>query len=115
VDAQSAPAIISVGLRWPDRTNAPLAANQFLAQISPGPNGVPEAVLLSVGHVSPPVLLASTPDDLAKLAKAVRELPIVELGQFSISRARAEELMNLLKVILDRWDAVATEEGGEPK
>jgi hypothetical protein len=79
----------------------PVAANAFVFQFVPGPDGKPNEVILNVGFLGPPPLQgASTEEQLAHLKKlggaAVR--PIVRL---TFSRERAQELRQITDQILN--------------
>jgi hypothetical protein len=97
---------------WPEIGDLPvLAANQFLVQggIS-GNSGVPDDMVLTVGHTAPPVLLGTPEEQQAQLAAlgAVTTRPLVRV---SISRNRLGELIGLLVAAANQWDTMGKEGG----
>ena len=69
---------------------APLAANQFLLQ-----HAGDEEIVLTVGHVTPPIFRGTTEERIAQ-ARRTPTVPIHVLGRYSMTRARLVELRELL-------------------
>jgi hypothetical protein len=86
---------------WGDPGNTPvLAANQFLIQSGNLGAGL-EALILVVGHVSPPMV--TTPAELAA-ARAAGEAPIDVLARFSVPPQQIRELAGLFARVVEQLD-----------
>ena len=96
-----------VPIKWVDEDNLhTLAANQFVLT-----TGTPwDEVILSVGQVSPPVLIG-TPEEQLTQVKELDFLPVRMLARFSIPTSVAEGLRDLLNrnFPLDEEGALADE------
>lgn len=102
---------VQVGLIWPDAEDqAVLRANQFVYQLSPGPDGKPEELILVLGNVTPPLVLG-TPEEVQAMMSALGAVAVRTHGRYSISRGRLDELIGLLIQAAQNWDAQAN--GGE--
>lgn len=92
-----------VRLRWPNETEPIAVANQFAVQLSPAPDGGPEAVILIIGQAAPP-LLSGTPEEQAADLESMTEVPVVVLSRVSLARGQVDQLMGILEVARQRWD-----------
>lgn len=82
---------------WPDVDSQPvLRANQFLAQLGPGPDGNPEECILTIGYAAPPVLLGS-PEEQRATVMALGAIESKALARVSMSRARVGQLIDILQ------------------
>jgi hypothetical protein len=103
---------IQIGVIWPDIEEQPvLAANQFVTQLSPGPDGRPEELVLIVGNVTPPLVLGQ-PDEVHAMLSAVGAVSAKAHGRFSLTRGRLDELVSVLAQAAHNWDQ-AMSEGGQ--
>jgi hypothetical protein len=89
---------------WPDVQELPvLSANQFLSQLSPGPNGLPEEMLLTIGYAAPPVLLG-TPEEQQMTLRALGAVPVRAHVRVAINRVRLQEVIQMLQTTAETWD-----------
>jgi hypothetical protein len=105
---------IEVRLRWPQDTGVMAAANQFAAQLAPGTDGRPEAVLVTVGQATPP-LVAGTPEEQKAQMSEIDHVDVRILSRFSLTRGQLEQLLSVLSTSLQQWDQIgdqAGEQGG---
>ncbi|WP_163548092.1 hypothetical protein [Candidatus Frankia nodulisporulans] len=97
------PDLFQVSVVWTGLEDvAVLAANQFAVQID-GPDGVPENIILAVGHATPPLLLG-TPEENRAVAGEIKSLPVKPLARLSLSPARAKALIHVLSEMVARID-----------
>lgn len=90
---------------WPDVGELPVyRANQFLGQVTAGPDGEPEDLLLTIGHVAPPVLLGS-PEEQQATAMALGAINVRALSRISLSYQQTQALIGLLQHLLSRFPA----------
>lgn len=95
---------VAVSLIWPDVEDHPvLSTNQFVAQLAPGPDGVPEELILVVGHIAPPLVLGSQ-EQVEALMRALGSISVKSHGRFSMTRSRLQELIQLLAMQAEKWD-----------
>jgi hypothetical protein len=93
----------SLSVRWTEPEGPPVSVNQFVIQLVPGPDGLPDEMLLIPGYVAPP-LLTGTADEQRKAIQATDHLTINPLVRFTLTRKRAGELLNGLIQALTNWD-----------
>jgi hypothetical protein len=79
-----------------------LYANQFIGQLDDRCEAV-----LSIGQVMPPPVLG-TPEEQREQAKNIPFVQVRTIGRVSLTRARIEELMNVLQQTLDNQTACRT-------
>jgi hypothetical protein len=82
-------------------------ATQFLVQIGVPAGGRPDGIHLIVGHANPPVIVGD--DEKTRQAQVERlegKLPVIVHGRYVISRARLEELRNVLDDLAEKYDAL---------
>ncbi|NJP25271.1 hypothetical protein OHB01_26765 [Microbispora hainanensis] len=93
---------------WSDAAGVPIThVNQFVAQ--PGPptlEGGPDGIYLLLGSIPPPLI----PRDTEGQRRAIETLKATGLkvdihGRFHMSRARLEELIQVLQTTADTYDA----------
>lgn len=90
------PTPLAISVIWPDVDDLPVfRANNFVIQVTTGPQGTPEDVVLTIGHVSPPFVLG-TPDEQQAAAAAIGAVPAKAVARISMSPARLGELAGLL-------------------
>jgi hypothetical protein len=111
VTEKDLPYRLSVEIRtpWPTKVTAPvLSANRFALQVSPP--GEPTEILLTVGHLSQP-LLSGSPEEQRVQAEALTTLEIAVLGRYSVQREKLRELYEVLGKVLEALPAT----GQSPK
>ncbi|MEV6547628.1 hypothetical protein AB0M57_02830 [Streptomyces sp. NPDC051597] len=90
-------ASFTLGMTWHGREQAARPANQFVASLGlPTSTGKADEVYLTFGHVAPPVL-TGTPQAMEEQVRALGSLPVETLGRYVLSRARLQELIDVLQ------------------
>jgi hypothetical protein len=74
-----------------------LYANQFVVQF------MQDGFILTVGQLTPPILLG-TGEEKREKAKQLSLVPVKVVARLAIDRRRVEELVNLLRTQLERFD-----------
>jgi hypothetical protein len=88
--------------------------NQFLMQLASGPDGLPDEMLLVLGHVAPPYV-TGTPKEQMEQLRGIDSLTVRPVAQVAMSRLRAGELLRILQESIDRWDDLhKTHEADQP-
>lgn len=103
---------VTVRVEWPVSLPAPVSVNQVLAQLMPGSDGLPEEMVVTLGHASPP-RMAGSPREVRQQLEAIAGIEIVPVAHFSLTRARASELAAILADAVARWDDALLERGRE--
>lgn len=111
------PEQVSVSLDWSAAEARPAQhVNQVLAQVGPpSSSGVPDGIYVAVGSVSPPVIPADPggrAERVAALGASV--LKVAVYARVSMSREVLDDLMRVLKVTADQYDA-AVAVAGRPR
>lgn len=102
---------LTLSVIWPGVDELPvLRANMSLIQIGTDNAGHAEDILLTIGHLSPPVLLG-TAEEQEMSARALGAVSARPLIRVSLSRERLQELINGLVQAADTHDK-ATKEAG---
>jgi hypothetical protein len=101
-----------VPVTWGDVEALPvLAANQLAVQVdSLGTR--PDLVVLTVGHVVPPIISGPEEQRLAQVEQ-ITEVVVQPLARFSLSPGRLREWADLLRTTADRFEEMQREEGAE--
>ncbi|MBX6390448.1 MAG: hypothetical protein IRZ08_15895 [Frankia sp.] len=73
------------------------------------PDGAAENVILSFGHVVPPLLLRTLEEKRAA-AEKIESVAVRSLARFSLSKARAKALIQLLNDVVGRFDELGVED-----
>jgi hypothetical protein len=81
-----------------------LAANQFAVQLSNEEGEPAPSVVLTVGHVTPPIFLG-TPEEQRAAALAVESVNVQPLARFKLSAAKAAEFAGLLQTLMQQIEA----------
>lgn len=84
-----------------------LTANEFLIT----PDAHDDLLHLTVGLVSPPVLMGSDDEQMQHL-RDLRYVAVQALGRFSLTHARARRLAEILKESVERYNSRARGEDG---
>jgi hypothetical protein len=97
---------IQISMIWPDVADLPVyRANQFIVQLSTGPDGtMVDDLVLTIGYVAPPVILG-TPDEQRASFMALGAVNVQALTRVSMSPAYAQQLVELLQTQLRQLDA----------
>ena len=82
-----------------------LAANQFAVQLSNEEGEPTPSVILTVGHVAPPLLLG-TPEEQQAAAAAVENVNVQPLARFKLSVAKATEFAGVLQALMQQIEAI---------
>ena len=92
---------------WPGIEHVPIShVNVGLSTLVPAPTRVPEGtgtvdeVVLSLGYVTPPVILGS-PEEQATLAQALSAVAVQNISRFSMTRAAFLGLVSVLQESVD--------------
>jgi hypothetical protein len=78
-----------------------LAANQFAVMLSSDDADPVPSVILTVGHVAPPMFLG-TPEEQQAAAAAVESVNVQPLARFKLSAAKAEEFAQILQALVQQ-------------
>jgi hypothetical protein len=102
------PSQVTVRLDWSAAEDAPIShANQILTQVGPPlGNSIPDGAYITLGSVKPPVI----PADESGRAERVQQLtgstvPVTVYGRFHVSRAFIDDLIKVLQITADQYDA----------
>jgi hypothetical protein len=68
-----------------------VAVNQFLVQVHQG------EVFLTMGTLTPPVIIAETPDEMRAQAEQIGVVPVRTAGRFAFTPRRLRELIKVLQ------------------
>jgi hypothetical protein len=99
---------VSVRLDWSAAEACPAQhVNQVLVQLGPpSASGVPDGIYVAVGSISPPVIPADPEARAARVAELTASVVKVAVyGRVTMSRDVLDELIRLLKVTADQYDA----------
>jgi len=99
---------VSVRLDWSAAEACPAQhVNQVLVQVGPpSESGVPDGIYVTVGSISPPVIPADPEGRAARVAELTASiLKVAVHGRVSMSREVLDDLMRLLKLTADQYDA----------
>jgi hypothetical protein len=78
-----------------------MAANQFVSQVTG--TGAPDEIIITIGHVSPPVIIGSA-EEQRQLAAAIQSLKIRPLLRVSLTRQRLGELADVIAAAAKQYD-----------
>lgn len=102
------PEQVSVRLDWSAAEACPAQhVNQVLAQVGPpSGSGVPDGIYVAVGSVSPPVIPADPGGRAERVAAlGAGAVKVAVCGRVNMSRAVLDDLMRVLQVTADQYDA----------
>jgi hypothetical protein len=103
------PELVKARLDWSAVENAHAPhATQAIAQVgSPGSDGMPDGIYLTMGSIPPPVLIDGEPEVQAKLIERLRAegVKVNVLGQFHMSRQMLKDLIVILQQTAAKYDA----------
>jgi len=90
---------VPMRLLWIDLDEAPVhVANQFIGQVDD------DAVVVSIGCASPPVILGDTREERRQAAENIGYIPVRPLTRFGLTRAKLDELIDRLTETRDNYD-----------
>ncbi len=104
----SIPDQVSVRLDWSAVEACPAQhVNQVLAQLGPpSESGIPDGVYVAVGSISPPVIPADPEGRAARVAELTAgAVKVAVYGRVTMSREVLDDLIRLLKMTADQYDA----------
>ena len=99
---------VAVRLDWSAAEACPAQhVNQVLVQVGPpSESGVPDGIYVTVGSISPPVIPADPEGRAARVAELTASVVKVAVyGRVSMSREVLDDLMRVLKLTADQYDA----------
>jgi len=99
---------VSVRLDWSAADSCPAQhVNQVLVQVGPpSESGVPDGIYVAVGSICPPVIPADPEGRAARVAELTASVVKVAVcGRVSMSRDVLDDLMRVLKLTADQYDA----------
>ena len=82
----------------------PHLVNQILTQIGMPAGGTPEGIYVTLGSITPPIIFGN--EDLQREQEAAYggRLKVSPVCRFMLSRARAEEMIDLLRNAITQYD-----------
>ena len=87
------PAAVPVPVVWVGVDDLPtVKINQFVLQVDPAGD-----VFLTVGTLTPPVLLGDSAEELRKQVEAIGYVPIRGVGKYALSARHLHELIGVLQ------------------
>ncbi len=93
---------------WPKADEMPvLVANAIVSQLTPGPDGVPEECVVSLGYAPPPIVLGSE-EERAEALRALGAVSVITHVRVSLNRSRLQEIINVLQRSAAQWDQATT-------
>lgn len=99
---------VDLNVQWPKVVPSAQIINQFSGQIGAGPAGLPEEVILTVGHVAPPILWGNEEQQVEQ-AREQTSLEIQAVSRFTMTPARARELLNVLQGTLEVYNMITAD------
>jgi hypothetical protein len=103
------PDSIQVPIVWIGAEELPvLFANQFVAQVEHG------EVFLTVGQMTPPVILGATEEERRAQAENVQYVPIKPVARLGMTPAKLRDLISVLQITLDNHEK-QEERFGDPR
>ena len=86
---------VAFELRWDGLDDLlVLAANQFFVSALPSRDG--GGFVISVGHVSPPLVIGDTSEERLAHAQTIKSIPVRPIIRFSLTHELAQQLLGLL-------------------
>ena len=97
---------VAMTVAWKGVEDLPVyTANQFIAQVQGVGSSPPDDILLTGGHVAPPVFLGVDAEQQAvDFASSNKTVPVNTLFRISMTRARTLELIALLGSAVEQYD-----------
>ncbi|MFC8419275.1 hypothetical protein ACUJ8N_01635 [Streptomyces sp. ESR1.13] len=101
---ENVPDAHEVRLKWRNTDVPSRPANQFIVSMSlPNLAGQADAIHLTLGQADPPVISGS-PEQMEQDLLELGTLPVETLGRYVLTRARLEELIQVLQQAADKYD-----------
>jgi type III secretory pathway component EscU len=103
------PEQVKIRLDWSGAETAHAQhVNQALAQVgSPGSDGAPDGIYITMGNAPPPAIIDGGDDARAQIERLRAEgLKVNVLGQFHMSRRMLDDLIAVLQATAVKYDAV---------
>jgi hypothetical protein len=72
-----------------------ISINQFIVQVEKG------EIYLTVGTMTPPVILSDQPDEIRRQAESIEYVPVRTVAKYSLTRRGLEELAQVLQRGID--------------
>jgi hypothetical protein len=105
-DHEREEAPITLKVDWTDVAAAPVQhVNHVMGQVGPSTAGVPDGIYLTLTSISPPPI--TSPADQAAFVEMLQAtgLRAAPGGRFHMSREVAQEVINVLRVSIEQYDA----------
>ncbi|MFF4813096.1 hypothetical protein ACFY2K_00785 [Kitasatospora sp. NPDC001309] len=103
----------AIDLAWHNTDQLARPANQFLVSVGlPDTSGQPDSVYLTIGQVEPPVL-NGTPAQMEQRLREMGSLRVETLGRYVLSRARLQELIDVLQGAAEIFDKTGGSDLGD--
>jgi hypothetical protein len=98
--------VVPLRASWRGIDDVPVRfVNQFLVSTGlSSADGTPDGVYLALGHTAPPILLGTRDEMRAQLASHEGRLDVTVHGRYVVPRARLEELIEILRTALEKYD-----------
>lgn len=99
---------VSFSPRWEyNASTVPVPVNQFLFQLGVPVDGhpLPGDIILTFGHVNPPVVLPTPTGEIETPGLSEPRLPVVVVGQMIMTLDRARELSSKLSEWIEQIDS----------
>jgi hypothetical protein len=106
---ESAVPRLQLKVDWSDFDGAaPQSANYFAASVGlPDDIGRPDGVYLAMGHLTPPMLLRGSPEEMQEQVDRFGGRRKVQVnGYYVISRSRLRELIGVLQTAAGQYDEI---------
>jgi hypothetical protein len=80
-------------------------ANQFAVTIGGrSEHGTPDGIYLTVGHITPPVLIGDPEAQMAQIKELGGKRKVAVYGHYLMTRERLDELISVLQMVAKRYD-----------
>jgi hypothetical protein len=101
---------VTVNIDWSQIAAVePQLVNQVMGQLAaPLGDGVPDGIYIGIGVVAPPIVNASDPQAVRRLADQLQgtSLSVTPYGRFYVSRAFLDVIIQTLQKTADQYDSI---------
>lgn len=105
--SEPVPQYVGVRLDWSDIDACPTQhVNQLIVQLGNPQDGIPDGIVIGLGSVAPPLILAADEKERAEMiaALAAREAKVSVHGRFHMSRGLLTAVIKALQTAADQYD-----------
>ena len=104
---------VAVPVAWVGPEDVPiLAANAFVSQYDPQ---TLDALILTIGQLTPPAIMGATPEEREEQARQVTYVHVKPIVRLGLTIARARELIATLQANLDQLEEAIKLHPGDPR